>query len=105
MEEWDHLIVKSHSEPIIIFKHSNACGSSTHAHQTLLAALESGLVKEPIHIVVVQTAREISDRIAVDISVRHQSPQVLVIRDGKRRYDASHFSIQPQKMVDVLELI
>jgi bacillithiol system protein YtxJ len=38
--------------------------------------------------------RAISDKIAEDFDVWHESPQVLVIRNGKCIYEESHLSIR-----------
>ena len=45
-------------------------------------------------IIEIQRARDVSGAVAERTGVRHQSPQALLIRDGKVVWYASHYSIQ-----------
>ena len=44
----------------------------------------------PIYEVVVQDARTLSNEIAERLDIRHETPQVIVLRDGKAVFHASH---------------
>jgi bacillithiol system protein YtxJ len=90
VEKLDALFTKSADAPVILFKHSNSCGISAHIRY-LLEEIDGD-----ISTVTVQLNREISSEIAKRTGHRHQSPQVIVIRDGKSIHHATHYSIDPQ---------
>lgn len=83
----EELFARSHSEPVLLFKHSNACPISARAYSQMTA------VKTPVAIVVVQKNRDISREVEQRTGVRHETPQALVIRNGRVVWDASHFDI------------
>jgi bacillithiol system protein YtxJ len=99
LEEWEQLKDQSQYGPIIIFKHSITCGISGDAFNKIKRADDKGEFPVPVHLVIVQESREISNRIAQELSVKHESPQVIVIRHGAAVYDASHFAIEVPDIV------
>lgn len=86
-EKLDDLFERSHNVPVFIFKHSSSCGVSAMAYRKL-----SDYDGE-INLVVVQDNREISNAIESRTGIRHQSPQAIILKDGKANYNASHYSI------------
>jgi bacillithiol system protein YtxJ len=46
--------------------------------------------------------RDISNRIAERFNVKHQSPQILIIKSGQSIYDASHYNINVEDMLENL---
>ena len=86
-ETLDTLFEKSFEKPVVIFKHSRACGISSHVMEMV------DEVGYDVHLVVVQDDREISNKIAERTGHRHHSPQIFVIRDGKPIYHATHYAI------------
>ena len=90
VEKLDSLFAESVERPVILFKHSNSCGISAHIRY-LLEEIDSD-----IHTVTVQLNGEVSGQIAERTGHRHQSPQVIVIRDGKSIHHATHYSIDPK---------
>ncbi len=82
----------SHETPIVLFKHSMTCPISASA-----ASQVAGLGAEgdpPVYRIVVQTARAVSYEAERLLGVRHESPQVIVVKDGEARFHASHFGVQ-----------
>lgn len=90
MADWEALKEKSETEKVIVFKYSNACPVSFAAMDELQVAD----FEDSIYMVTVQTEREISNKIAEDVGVQHQSPQVLLIEKGKSVFDVSHFKVK-----------
>jgi bacillithiol system protein YtxJ len=86
-EAIDDLLLRSKAQPVVIFKHSNTCPISSGAYQ------EMQDVSVPVSLVVVQEARELSREIANRTGIRHESPQVIVLRNGKAVWSASHWEI------------
>jgi len=92
--ELDQLIQKeSFVKPVVLFKHSTRCSISAMA----LNRLENDWDIEadvcvPVYIDLI-TYRDISNKIANDLQITHQSPQVLVVKEGKCVYTSSHSQI------------
>lgn len=89
IEKLDDLFARSHNAPVLIFKHSSSCGVSAGI-QRQMKELDA-----EINIVVVQTARDISNEIAERTGIRHETPQAIILRNGEAVHYASHYSINP----------
>jgi bacillithiol system protein YtxJ len=87
----EELFARSKSAPVVLFKHSTTCPISARAYSQM-SQLDRERIGE-VALVVVQTARPVSDEIARRTGVSHASPQAFVLRDGKAVWDASHFDI------------
>jgi bacillithiol system protein YtxJ len=83
----ENLMAASKQKPVIIFKHSNACSISARAYR------EMEKFDGQVNILEVQSAREISREFANLTGIRHETPQVIVLRDGKAVWNASHFDV------------
>lgn len=100
-EAFQTLVVESATHPVVIFKHSPTCGTSAQAYDEL----ESLLGESPVdvHIVDVLRSRPLSQQIAAETRVRHESPQLLVFRNGVVVWEASHWRVTAQAVRAVLE--
>ena len=96
--EFASLIDRSHQHPQVIFKHSNRCGTSGMAKNRLEKAGYSGEID--FYILDVIANRPLSLQVAETLGVWHESPQVIVIKNGKAVYDESHIAI---RMDDIKE--
>ena len=83
----DEALARSNDTPVILFKHSTTCPISSAAYEQM------SRVANDVSLVVVQRAREVSTEIASRTGVRHESPQAIVLRNGKAVWSASHFDI------------
>jgi bacillithiol system protein YtxJ len=94
----DEIVAKSAEKTQVIFKHSTRCSISAVAQQRL----QKGKFPEDIDIYYLDllSYRTISNKIAERFQVHHESPQVLVIKDGKCVYDESHLAISVDEIVD-----
>ena len=100
--KWNHLTTvgqleeiekQSYETPVLIFKHSTRCSISSMAKFRLEDDWdfpETELVPYYLDLI---AFRKISAEIADRFSVHHESPQVLLIRNGSCTYDASHLDI------------
>jgi bacillithiol system protein YtxJ len=93
----DNLLTDSKQRPVIVFKHSNACSISSRAYR------EMEKVQADVNILVVQSARDVSRELANLTGIRHETPQVIVLRDGKAVWNASHFDVQAGAVAKALE--
>lgn len=97
IEALEDFLRQANGTAAVLFKHSNTCGVSARAYA------EMSKVREPVGLITVQKARIVSDEIETRWSVDHESPQVLVIRDGKLVWDASHFQVKAHEVESALE--
>ncbi len=94
----DEIVAKSADRPQVIFKHSTRCSISSVAQQRL----QRGTLPEDLdfYILDLLAYRSVSNKIAEQFQVHHESPQVLVIKDGKCIYDESHLAISMNDIVE-----
>ncbi len=93
----NEIIELSHQQPVAIFKHSTRCSISRMALKQFENEFDLGDAVVPYFLDLLNH-RDISQEIATRFDVYHQSPQLLLIKEGKSIYDASHSDI------DALEL-
>lgn len=92
LDKLEEIRRKSFDTPQLLFKHSTRCSISSMAKNRL----DSGEVPEglDIHYLDLIAFRDISNEIADSFGVRHESPQVLLIKNGESIFDASHSMIK-----------
>ena len=88
VSELDDFLAAANGVTAVLFKHSNTCGISARAHA------EMSRLQQSVGLVTVQRARAVSDEIEKRWQVAHETPQVLLIRDGRVLWDASHFNVR-----------
>ena len=97
LEKLDALFEESHNKPIVFFKHSIACPISRSVFQDVSNA------DAEIWLMVVQDARKVSNAIAEKTGIKHESPQTIIIRDGKAIYHSSHYDSTAASIENALE--
>ncbi|MHB9105491.1 MAG: bacillithiol system redox-active protein YtxJ [Armatimonadota bacterium] len=90
--EFDQLLSDSAELPIFVFKHSTRCPVSAHAHDEFSRFAEEHPEIDCRKVLVIEQ-RPLSQYIAQQTGVAHQSPQALLISGGKVAWSATHFSI------------
>ncbi len=99
-QQLDKIKEESREKPVVIFKHSTRCSISSMA----MARLERETPPQNtlFYYLDILRYRPVSNRIAEDFSVYHESPQILLIKNGECTYDESHNGIS---MADIAEQI
>ncbi len=92
------LIDISKQEPVAIFKHSTRCSISSMAKNRLDREPEALNMK--FYLLDLLKYRNISNKVAEQFSVHHESPQILLIKNGECTYEESHNGID---MFDILQ--
>lgn len=96
-------ILSNNEKPSVIFKHSTRCSISATALDRMERQWKPEWIeKADFYYLDLLTYRSISNRIAEELQVEHQSPQVLVIDSGKAVYEASHMGIVPKLILESL---
>lgn len=103
----DRLLSESHARPVLLFKHSYTCGISAEALDELVDHLNAeitaaGMPDPQYALVTVQTHRDVSNAVTARLGVRHETPQALLIRDGRVVWAASHFRVTADAMQKAL---
>lgn len=93
-EELDAVLERSHERPVWLFKHSLTCGISAGARRRFEEWVHEQPAGEAAFVLLeVQRARPLSNAVAEATGVRHQSPQLLLLRGGEAVWNTSHGSI------------
>jgi bacillithiol system protein YtxJ len=95
LAQLDEIIKTSQDKPVLIFKHSTRCSISSTALDRVERSWKNDEVKDlqPYYLDLIQF-RNISTAIEEKFGVEHQSPQVLIIKNGDCIYNASHYDIR-----------
>lgn len=92
----------SFEKPVAIFKHSTRCSVSRMAWNQFSNQFDIEFEKMELYFLDLLAHRSISNEVAERFGVVHQSPQLIVIKDGKAVYDASHSDIDAQDLKNYL---
>jgi len=87
---------KSKERPQVIFNHSTRCSISSMAKNRLEKSIEPDGVD--FNFLDLIAHRTVSNKIAETFSVYHESPQILLIKDGECVYDESHTGISMDEL-------
>ena len=90
-------IAESLERPVLLFKHSRTCGISCEALDELHAHVAESGARAAYKVITVQSHRRISDSAAERFGIRHETPQAILLRDGRPVWNASHFRITAQR--------
>ena len=94
MSQLDEIIEESKSIPVMILKHSTRCSISLMAKNSLDKSWDIDNDSIKTYYLDLLKFRPISNQLAETFNVHHQSPQVLLIKDGKCDYSATHSAIE-----------
>ena len=84
---------ESEEQPVLIFKHSTTCSISATAKNRLERQWNLPQEKVKTYYLDLHAYRPISNKVAEEFGVRHESPQVLLIKNGACVYHSSHLGI------------
>ena len=95
-EQLQEIKERSNEKPQLIFKHSTRCSISSMAKNRLdRSSRPDGM---DFYFLDLIKHRNISNKVSKDFNVYHESPQVLIIKNGQSIYDESHSAIDMQEI-------
>jgi bacillithiol system protein YtxJ len=100
--DFEQLVADSYKMPVFVFKHSTSCPISA-SRWRLFQSFAEQESRAAFHRVLVIQDRSVARHIAEATGVRHQSPQAILLYQGKPIWDASHYSITSEEMMAALE--
>ncbi len=104
IEEWDEILANSAEKEQIILKHSTTCPVSFNAlkeYDDYLADFPNENIDYTL--VKVRESRPVSNKIEEDLAVKHESPQIIYIKDKKKYWSATHWSVTKAHMTAVID--
>lgn len=94
IQEWEACLKVSEERPVFVLKHSTRCPVSAAAHERVTEYVQAAAKDVPaVYLVNVIESRPVSNAVAADLGVEHQSPQLILVKDRKALWSASHLAI------------
>ena len=94
---FDALLGQSAATPVVLFNHDRFCPLSLHAARAL------GSLAGPIAVIDVTRQHDLKRAVAARTGVAHESPQVIVGRDGRVAWSAAHFAITADAVAQAVQ--
>ena len=98
----DLALQDSKSRTVVVYKHSPICDLSERALDEMNEFLRIAHPEPDVRIVDVLSARPASQHLAEITGIRHESPQVLVLKNGAVVWNASHRRITALDVIEAL---
>lgn len=102
IEDVNQMLAESNNKIVLLLKHSTVCPISSNAYSEV-AKFAPNTPGTPVWIVLVRESRPISMHLAEITGVTHQSPQAILIKNGKAVWDASHYKISAATLQKAVE--
>jgi bacillithiol system protein YtxJ len=93
IDQWNEALENTDEQPLLVFKHSTTCPISAEGLNQFENFLQEKQDNIQTVLVKVIESRSVSNQIADDLGVKHESPQVILIRDRNVLWSASHWNI------------
>ncbi|MBP2619188.1 bacillithiol system redox-active protein YtxJ [Chryseobacterium jejuense] len=98
-QDLEKAIESSYQHKIAIFKHSTSCFISKTVLRNFEKEVENSDQEVEVYFLDLLAHRSLSNKIAEDFGIRHESPQLIVIENGKPVNSASHQDISLSQIV------
>lgn len=94
----------SEETPVLIYKHSTRCSLSSMSLNRLQRNWkdEDNQQVAPYFLDLIAN-RQLSDQVSIDFGIPHESPQVILVKNGKAVYDNSHYGISYSEIMENLK--
>ena len=101
LEQLDNIAAVSAVKPVVIFKHSTRCSISRMALKQFEREYSLDETVDAFFLDLI-AHRDVSNEIASRFNVYHESPQLILIKEGKAVYDVSHSDIDAEALKKVV---
>jgi bacillithiol system protein YtxJ len=98
LEQLKTIAEESKTKPVAIFKHSTRCGISRMVLNQFESSYNLDDTQLKLYFLDLLSNRDISDEVGFMFQVMHQSPQLIVVKNGNTVHQASHSSIQAHEL-------
>jgi bacillithiol system protein YtxJ len=103
-QDWKDALSASFTQPVAIFKHSTRCSVSMMAKRQLEYNWNFTEQEVQAYFLDLLQHRTLSNRIAEETQVHHESPQLILLKDGKVLIHASHNYIDTAIIAQQIQL-
>lgn len=103
--KFESILQKSDEKPQLIYKHSHRCSVSFMAKKQLKEFAEEISNKANLFMIDVIHQRDLSNAIASELNVRHESPQVIILKDQGVIWKGSHWEIKGKDILYTLNKV
>jgi bacillithiol system protein YtxJ len=87
------------ADKAVVYKHSNICSVSRVAIQQIQQFADDH-PDVPVYVIDVRAHRPLSRQVAERFDIRHESPQVIVVKGGRAVWNASHYEITAEAVAE-----
>ncbi len=98
LDQLDSIIKESNGRIMIIFKHSTRCGISRMVLKDFIRKYALNEESAKLFYLDIFSYRELSNELSIRFGIVHESPQIIVIKDGEVIHHASHYMIDAEKL-------
>ncbi|HEX7056429.1 MAG TPA: bacillithiol system redox-active protein YtxJ [Bacilli bacterium] len=104
IDEWEEVLAHSEERPAVVLKHSTRCEISAGAFKEYERYL-SDHPREDVDYLLVKViqSRPVSNKIAEDLQIKHESPQAILIDRQKAVWNASHRKVTAAHLQEALQ--
>jgi bacillithiol system protein YtxJ len=102
--DWKKIVEESKTAPVFVFKHSTECPvSAGAAHRTNTWLKSHGKDAPKFYFVKVIERRPVSQKIEKETNLKHESPQLILLQNGKHLWNTSHENITGQAIETAID--
>jgi len=102
-QEFAEILEESCQRKILLFKHSTTCPISARAWREVQDFIRGCSGEVTVAMIKVIESRPVCSQVAVDLGVKHQSPQALLLSNRKVLWHASHQTVTRENIQKALE--
>jgi bacillithiol system protein YtxJ len=102
-QELGQIMDESCQRQIILFKHSTTCPISSRAWREVQNFIKESSDEVLVGMIKVIESRSVSNQVTEELGLKHQSPQVLFVRDRQVLWHASHQEVTQANLKKALE--
>jgi bacillithiol system protein YtxJ len=103
VDQLKQVIASSSDKPVLLFKHSTRCSISAMALNSFQQNWEGTPEQIDIYYLDLLNYRDVSNAMAMETGVIHQSPQVIVLKNNEVVYTATHSSISARSALNSIK--
>jgi monothiol bacilliredoxin len=98
VDQLDSIVEESKATPVVIFKYSTRCGISRIVLRQFERAYDLNNDQMKLYFLDLLAFRDVSEEVSINFQVMHQSPQLIVVKNGVAVAQASHYGIKASEL-------
>ena len=103
IDELNEVWATSVEKPVLLFKQSTTCPISADAFDEFKTFSAKNEAEYAAFYVKVRESRPVSNQIEEELGIRHQSPQIFLVKDKEAMWNASHTEITVDSIQEALQ--